>query len=183
MAQFTGKEAKYNFLNGLDPLPRMVSQALALYDTKEVPGPKHNPRIMGWVSELALPGVTSVYTADEIPWCGLFIAVVARRAGKTPVRDPLWALNWGKFGTDAGQPMLGDVLTFVRPGGGHVGLYVGESQTSYHVLGGNQSNRVCFTEIEKRRLRAARRPLYMNRPATVRPYVLNSSGSFSSNEA
>lgn len=182
MPKFTGKEAKYNFLYDLDPLPRMITEALALYDTREIPGPQHNPRIMGWVQELALPGVTSVYTADEVPWCGLFIAVVAKRAAKTPVKNPLWALNWGNFGTEAGQPMLGDVLTFIRPGGGHVALYVGESKTSYHVIGGNQGNRVCFTEIGKERLRAARRPLYMNQPATVRTYMLNSSGEFSTDE-
>ena len=36
--------------------------------------------------------------------------------------------------------MLGDILTFKRNGGGHVGLYVGEDKDCYHVLGGNQGN-------------------------------------------
>ena len=173
----------YRFLERLDPLPRMLREALKLLDTREQPGPGNNPVIMQWVRELADPAVASVYTADAVPWYGLFMAIVAKRAARQPVSGPLWALNWGKFGVEAGQPMLGDVLTFVRPEGGHVALYVGESAGSYHVLGGNQSDRVCFTEIAKTRLRAARRPAYANRPATVKPYILGSSGSLSVNEA
>ncbi|ARS27012.1 TIGR02594 family protein [Sphingomonas sp. KC8] len=174
---------KYRFLNTLKPLPRMVQEALRLFDTREQPGPGNNPVIMRWVAELADPAVSRVYTADAVPWCGLFLAIVARKAGKQPVDQPLWALNWGRFGSAVGQPMLGDVLTFVRPEGGHVAIYIGESARSYHVLGGNQSDRVCFAEIAKTRLRAARRPAYTSQPATVRPYILGTSGVFSANEA
>jgi uncharacterized protein (TIGR02594 family) len=183
MTVFTGNDEKYNFLNTIDPLPLMIQQALKLYGTKEQPGSGDNPVILGWVKELGDPGVKSVYTHDSVAWCGLFMAIVAKRAGKTPVEQPLWALNWGKFGKDAGQPMLGDVLTFVRPEGGHVALYIGESRKSYHILGGNQSDKVCFIEIAKDRLRAVRRPPYMSQPATVKPYLLKSDGTFSSNEA
>jgi hypothetical protein len=42
---------------------------------------------------------------------------------------------------------LGDVLAFVRNGGGHVGLYVDEDASAYHVLGGNQSDRVSITRV------------------------------------
>ncbi|HEX8126485.1 MAG TPA: TIGR02594 family protein [Allosphingosinicella sp.] len=183
MAEFTGRDAKYNFLLDLDPLPKMIQEALKLYGTREQPGLQNDNRvIMEWVDELADPGVRSVYTHDSVPWCGLFMAIVAKRAGKTPVQNPLWALNWGHFGSSAGQPMLGDVLTFMRPNGGHVALYIGESQSSYHLLGGNQSDMVCFTEISKERFRKARRPLYQVQPETVKPYLLGSDGSFSTNE-
>jgi len=175
--------AAYAWLKKLDPLPKMVTEALALLDTAERPGPGDNALIMSWVGELG-GGLRRVYTADSVPWCGLFMAVVAKRAGKTPVPEPLWALNWGQFGQDAGQPGLGDVLTFIRPGGGgHVALYIGEDTTAYHVLGGNQSDKVCFTRIAKTRNRAARRPLFMKRPDTVRPFVLVAGGALSSNEA
>lgn len=53
--------------------------------------------------------------------------------------------------------MLGDALTFKRNGGGHVGIYVGEDSTCYHVLGDNQSNMVCITRIEKTRCSGIRR--------------------------
>ena len=180
---FTGSDARYDFLNRIGALPRMVQEALKLHGTREQPGPGDNPVIMAWVRELAMPGVARVYTHDSVAWCGLFMAVVAKRAGKVPVADPLWALNWGRFGVAAGQPMLGDVLTFIRDGGGHVALYIAESRTTFHVLGGNQSDRVCFTEIAKSRLRAVRRAAYVNPPASVRPYLVGASGKVSVNEA
>lgn len=173
----------YAWLNRLNPLPRMVREALKLHLTREQPGPGNNPVIMAWVKELDNPTVRTVYTADSVPWCGLFMAIVAKRAAKTPVADPLWALNWRNFGKPVGQPGLGDVLTFIRKGGGHVALYIGEDNACYHVLGGNQSDKVCFTRIEKERLKGARRPLYMNQPATVKPYILAASGAISTDEA
>lgn len=176
--------ARYAFLSGIDQRPRMIEEALKLLGTVEVPGPGNNPVILSWARELGDPSVARVYTADAVPWCGLFLAIVARRAGYAPVTDPLWALNWGKFGVAAGQPMLGDVLTFVRPEGGHVALYVGESASTYHVLGGNQSDKVSFTEIAKTRLRAVRRPAFrIGRPASVKPYIIGASGLVSTNEA
>jgi len=172
----------YKWLNDLSPLPRMVEEALKMLGTKEVPGPGNSKVIMQWAKELGDPSVANVYTADSVPWCGLFMAIIAKRAGKTPVKDPLWALNWGAFGVPAGQPGLGDVLTFIRPEGGHVAIYVGEDQKCYHVLGGNQSDQVCFTRMEKTRLRKVRRPNYMNQPSTVKPYILAASGEVSTNE-
>ena len=180
-------DANYAWLDTLSgPLPRMVTEARALLGTKELSGAADNPAIMAWAKEIG-GGVAKVFTADSVPWCGLFLAIVARRAGKTPVVDPLWALNWGKFGEPAGQPALGDVLTFMRPlpnGGtaGHVALYIAEDKTAYHVLGGNQSDKVCFTRIVKERLRAARRPPYMSRPLSVRPYIVSETGPLSSGE-
>lgn len=49
-------------------------------------------------------------------------------------------------------------MTFTRPGGGHVGLYVGEDASHYHILGGNQSNSVRISRIEKKRLSDIRWP-------------------------
>lgn len=172
--------AQYRWLLTVGTLPRMVEEALKLFGTLEVSGARDNPIIMGWARET---GLTPIYTADAVPWCGLFAAVVAKRAGKAFPTSPLWALSWAGFGVDAGQPRLGDVLTFTRKGGGHVGLYVGEDATAYHVLGGNQGDKVCIARIEKARLYRARRPVYTNRPASVQPYVLASMGGLSRNEA
>lgn len=173
----------YAWLSKEIPLPRMVAEALKLFGTVETAGAKNNPVIMGWAAEV---GLAKVYSADAVPWCGLFMAVVAKRAGKDVVKDPLWARNWAKFGrtlNDTEAASLGDVLVFVRDGGGHVGLYVGEDAVAYHVLGGNQSDKVCFTRIAKTRCVAVRRPLYNLAPATVRPRKLGASGSLSVNEA
>lgn len=172
----------YGWLNSLAPLPRMVAEALKLFGTVEAAGAANSPTIIGWAEEVG-GKVEDVYKADSIAWCGLFMAVVATRAGKEVPADPLWALNWTKFGVAAGQPMLGDVLTFVRPGGGHVALYIGEDATAYHVLGGNQSDQVCFTRIAKSRLHSVRRPIYNVQPATVRAFILKGAGQLSQNEA
>jgi uncharacterized protein (TIGR02594 family) len=174
------KLSNYAHLANRDALPKMVQEGLKLYGTVEKAGMASNPIIMGWAKET---GLSAVYTADSVPWCGLWMAVVAKRAGYDPVAGPLWALNWGKFGIEAGQPDLGDILTFIRPSGGHVGLYVGEDAATYHVLGGNQSDAVTIMRIEKQRLRAVRSPAYRNRPATARPYIVLATGAVSRDEA
>ncbi len=171
----------YRWLDGLSPLPRMIVEARKLLGTIETPGAKDNSIIMAWAHEIG-GSVEKLYTADSVAWCGLFMAMVARRAGKAAPADPLWALNWRNFGTPVGQPGLGDVLVFMREQGGHVALYVGEDSTAYHVIGGNQSDQVCFTRIDKLRMRAARRPAYTVIPATVKPYILKAEGAISTNE-
>jgi uncharacterized protein (TIGR02594 family) len=171
---------QYRWLEEIPALPRMVAEGLKLYGTLEVPGAGNNPTIKGWAREV---GLQNVYTADSIPWCGLFMAVVAMRADKPFVSSPLWALSWSKFGVEAGQPRLGDVLTFVRKGGGHVGLYIGEDNSSYHVLGGNQSDAVTITRILKQRLYRVRRPAYKVMPSSAQPHLLAATGEVSVNEA
>jgi len=116
------------------------------------------------------------------------MAVIVKRSGRQVVKDPLWALNWGTFGTYTDTPMLGDVLVFVRttPDGkkaGHVALYVGEDASCYHILGGNQSDRVCIVRKEKSKLYVARRPNYINQPKNVRQILLPESGQLSVKEA
>lgn len=161
--------------------PKMLVEGLKLVGIKEVVGKKHNPIIMGWAEEV---GLQYIYTADEIPWCGLVQAYIAKQAGKDIVKDPLWALNWAKFGIKVDTPMLGDTLVFKRPAGGHVGLYVGEDKACYHVMGGNQGNAYGFTRIEKHRLYSANRPIYsIATPPNVRQVFLSSTGIISKNEA
>jgi len=171
--------ARYAWLQK-EPGPKMLLEAMNLYGTLESPGSKDNPVILGWAAEV---GLTKSYSHDAIPWCGLFMAVVAKRAGKPVVDSPLWALSWANFGVPSKAPMLGDVLTFKRNGGGHVALYVGEDASAYHCLGGNQSDSACITRIAKSRLYRARRPAYNVQPANVRRIALAASGQLSTNEA
>lgn len=166
--------------------PKMLNEALKLIDVVESPGTANNPVIVSWAKEIGAD-VAAVYKADEIPWCGLFMAVIVKRSGRQVVKDPLWALNWGTFGTFTETPMLGDVMVFVRttPDGkkaGHVALYVGEDDACYHILGGNQSDRVCIVRKEKKMLYVARRPNYINQPKNVRKIILPKSGQLSIKE-
>lgn len=163
-----------------EPGPRMLLAALDEYGTLEVPGKGSNPKITGWAHECGI----GAYSTDDIPWCGLFMAVCAKRAGWARPPNPLWARNWAQFGQAADTAMLGDVLVFSRGSGGHVALYVGEDKTSFHCLGGNQSDAVSITRVAKSRLIAARRPKWkVTQPANVRRVFLTPSGALSTNEA
>lgn len=164
-----------------EPGPKMLIEALKVFGTVEGPGARDNPTILAWAAEI---GQGRTYSHDSIPWCGLFMGLIAHRAGRPVVDSPLWALSWADFGKSAaGGAMLGDVLTFKRNGGGHVSLYVGEDSAAFHCLGGNQSDKVCITRIAKSRLYRARRSSYSVQPANVRKVVLASNGKLSTNEA
>jgi uncharacterized protein (TIGR02594 family) len=163
-----------------EPAPRHLLKAIELYGVTESVGSANNPVILGWAKEV---GLEKIYTADSIAWCGLYISVVMFRAGRPVVKDPLWALNWNNFGVKVDVPMLGDVLTFTRKSGGHVGCYVGEDSTAYHVLGGNQGDKVSIVRIAKSRLSQARRPEYNSQPTNIRKVILANNGVLSTNEA
>lgn len=172
----------YEWLGTVGTLPRVITEALPLIGTREVIGPKHNPVILGWAKEVGLGGV---YQSDETAWCGLFAQMVTKRAGKNGIANPLWARNWARFGTKAERASLGDVLVFQRPGGGgHVGFYIAEDVSAYHVLGGNQGDAVSIVRVAKSRCIAARRPPFKTAmPASVRPYSASGKAALSSNEA
>lgn len=159
--------------------PKMILEAVKLYGIREGVGRLNNPVIIGWAKEIGIDD----YLIDSIPWCGLFIGVVAYRAGKEVVHEPLWAANWLNFGVRVDEAMFGDVLVFKRPGGNHVGLYIGESSDFYFVFGGNQGDAVGIIMIEKSRLRGIRRPKYNIQPTNVRKILLNSIGDISTNES
>jgi uncharacterized protein (TIGR02594 family) len=173
-------KAIINTLRSITP-PRMIREAMSLYGTMEMPGAKNNPVIVNWAKETQTKD-DNWYGADSIPWCGLFMAVVAQRSGWKVPSLPLAALSWFRFGKATDTAMLGDVLVFTRRGGGHVGLYVGESDTTYYVLGGNQSDKVCISELSKTRIHAIRRPPYRVKPDSVKQYIYSSSGELSINE-
>lgn len=163
-----------------EPGPKILVEMLRIYGTLEAPGAADNPVILGWARECGIAG----YVHDSIAWCGLAVSVAAHRAGYPMAPRPLWARDWALWGKPATVAMLGDVLSFVRDGGGHVGLYVGEDAGAYHVLGGNQSDKVCITRIAKARLLEARRsPFKVAQPANVRRVHLTASGGLSTNEA
>jgi len=183
--------AAFQFLSDIKA-PKLIVEGMKTYGTVEAPGAANNPVILSWAVEV---GLTSSYKHDSTAWCGLWMAMVVKRAGYTPVTDPLWAKNWSWWGNEVrrSEAALGDVLVFNRETivdgkrivAGHVGVYVGETQDKYAVLGGNQDNRVSIMLIEKRRLVAVRRsPWKVAQPATVQRIVVPADClSTSKNEA
>lgn len=133
-------------------------EAKHLMGTKEVLGSKSNPDILDWAKDLHIE-----YAGDDIPWCGLFVAhCVGATLPEEPLpANPLGARQWERFG-DATQPRVGAVMVFWRnspqSGLGHVGLYAGEDDTAYQILGGNQTDSVSLAWLKKSRFLSAHWP-------------------------
>ena len=148
----------------------------------EATGPANNPLIIGWGARLRIN-----YAADEIPWCGLFVAhCIGSQLPVEPLpASPLGARNWARFGVNCAVPQPGAVMVFWRrsmaSGLGHVAFYVGEDQAAYHVLGGNQGDKVSAMRMAKNRFLAARWPISAAPPAGV-PRRLQPNGALSANE-
>jgi uncharacterized protein (TIGR02594 family) len=155
--------------------------AKSLLGTREITGPNHNTTILSWARGIG-GWLGKFYNADEIPWCGLFVAHCFRVAGLPVGQNSLSALSWAQWGVPIQKASPGALLVFIRSGGGHVGFYVSEDKDAYHVLGGNQSNAVTITRIAKNRLKAIRWPAKTPLP-TQGPVFAKFNGALSTNEA
>ena len=140
--------------------PAWLTAARAKLGTREAPGAANNPTIMGWAKRLGAKVLGMVYNADSVPWCGLFVAQCVSEAGLIPPAIAVRAKAWASWGVPINADSLapGAVLVFERPGGGHVGFYVGERADAYRVLGGNQGDAVTLAWIGKDRCVALRWP-------------------------
>lgn len=138
-------------------IPLWLKIARNFIGLKEAPGPANNPVIMGWAANLGIRILGIVYTADSVPWCGLYMAHVMRAAGLMPPKIAVRAAAWATWGV-ACTPCPGAVLVRKRPGGHHVCLYERETTTHYCVVGGNQSDAVTETWMPKSEFIASRWP-------------------------
>jgi uncharacterized protein (TIGR02594 family) len=161
---------------------KWYDEAQRLVGTREIVGPRHNPTILAWAKTLGARMLGISITDDETPWCGLFVAHCMMQADITPPKIAVRASSWQDWGSNLRADRLspGAVLVFKRPGGGHVGFYAGEDSTTYHVLGGNQSNKVGITRIAKDRCVARRWPLDV--PVTGAPVLVGANGTISNDE-
>lgn len=147
---------------------------------------RDNTKIVGWAKYTIGGWIGTYFTnAHTIPWCGLYVATMLKKAGQLIIGDKsLGALNWATWGqkVEVGKASIGTLLVFSRPGGGHVGFYVGEDATAYYVLGGNESDAVRIERIAKNRCVALRWPVG---PAPIpAPVMMAANGTpISTNEA
>ena len=162
--------------------PTWLAEAMKFDGLHEGIGNLDNQVIIGWARELG-GWYAPFYKHDEVPWCGLFVAAMVHRTldVKLPA-NALGALNWANWGVALEEPIYGAICSFHRPGGGHVGFYVGEDNENYHIFGGNQSDQVCTRSLAKQRLVAAVWP--QDQPHLLYAKVqLDPSGKVSTNEA
>lgn len=129
---------------------------------------RHEARDRSWLMDWLKRDGRSLGDPSRNPWCGDFVETCIRIAlPDEPLlgalgSNPYWARNWLLFGQEV-TPIRGAVLVFSRGSGGHVGFAVGQDDTHFHVLGGNQSDAVTIARIARSRLLGARWP------ATVPP--------------
>lgn len=122
--------------------PPWLIEADRLFDTREVVGPGSNPEIMRWAQNFG-GWVKAYFKDDDVPWCALFANECLRRAGFPTTKDVLAAGSFRSYGILLGGPALGAIVCVRRPGGNHVGFYLGErADGAIRCRGGNQSNRV-----------------------------------------
>lgn len=118
----------------------------------------------------------------KLPWCGDLVETpIALTLPEEPLpANPYYALNWRSFGVEVPDGMVprGAIVTFERRNsagkliGGHVGFVVGHDKTYYHVLGGNQSNKISITKIAKSRQEGTLRwPATYTPPTESLPYT------------
>lgn len=173
----------YEYLKTIDK-PKHLQIALSHLGLKEIPGKGSNPIILRWAADL---GLSKIYKDDDTAWCALFFAHCMKDAGRqailetTDIYDYIRALKYVNIYNPSPKAGTGDILIFKRPEGGHIGFYVGEDEKCYHVLGGNQGNKVSIIRIEKTRCVAVRRPEYIS--FTPVQCFVKATGEISKNEA
>jgi len=132
--------------------PAWISIAEHEIGVREIPGITHNIRVLEYHKVTTLKATT-----DEVPWCSSFACwcmeqIFIKSPRSARARD--W-LHWGEV---LEKPVYGCVVILDRNGQGHVGFYVGETDTSIEILGGNQGNQVCTMKFSKDRVLGYRAP-------------------------
>jgi uncharacterized protein (TIGR02594 family) len=92
---------------------------------------------------------------DETPWCAAFVNWVMTKSGHRGTNNAA-AISWLKWGTHLSTPRYGAVAVIYNPNhesgssGNHVGFWVSETSTHFRLLGGNQSNKVKYSDYPKK---------------------------------
>ena len=157
-------------------LPRIVCEAVQLCRAMTDPAATLDTVLpKGEFERLLRTGQPA--TVDPAPWSAKLMSVLAARSRKTLPIAPQCALNWSKFGTEAGQPQLGDVLCYLLEDGAYVSLYIGEDEAAYHCLGAGEDGRIAIVRVAKNSLYSTRSPVYQDNMLAVRAVALNRDGS------
>lgn len=170
---------QYQWLNNIGTLPKLIAAAMQYLGVKEIPGKASNPVIMNMAKQL---GITDIYTNDDEPWCALFISFLCFICGK-PIAfsyNLIRAISFSTWGNkvELYDIRLGDIVVIKRKGGYHVCLAIANTDKgTLHVIGGNQSNQVCFTEINKEDIVAVRRNYKTGLPESAKVYKMDSTGN------
>lgn len=163
--------------------PAWLAAADAKFGIRETPGPGNTPAIMAWVKNFPR-WVRDIFTGDAVPWCALFVNQCLLEAGVKGTPDVLSAGSFATWGVPLGGPALGAIATFVRPGGHHVGFYLGQrADGAIRVRGGNQGDAVSDIWMPAGRLIAYRWPAGVALPFVAAVVLADNGEPLSSQEA
>jgi len=130
--------------------PQWLHIAAQELDVHEIPGKKHEPRILEYNSTTHLSA-----KEDEVPWCSSFVNWCMKQAllrGTSKANARSW-LDWG---VGLNIPAFGCVVVLRRGDSnwqGHVGFFVGfDGKNKIKILGGNQSDKVCVQSFPKNKV-------------------------------
>lgn len=106
---------------------------------QEVPGSANNPRVVEYLH--ATDNLDEkTRSKDETPWCSAFVNWCMQQVDIKGTQNAL-ARSWQEWGKHLDEPYVGCIVVFQREKKfGHVGFYLGETETHIRVLGGNQQN-------------------------------------------
>lgn len=130
------------------PLPAWTKIGLESVGLQEIPGRRHNARILAWLRQLG-----AWWSEDETPWCATFVAHCLREAGLPVPKHWYRAKAYADYGTPilriANSIPIGSLCGKTRVGGGHIFQAVARSADGRHIygLGGNQRNSVNITKF------------------------------------
>jgi len=128
-----------------DDAPRWLQIASMELGVSEIIGLDNNKRILEYHSATSLKAST-----DEIAWCSSFVNWVMKQCSIKGTYSAA-ARSWLKWGYQC-PPIDGCIVVLKRGNNetqGHVGFLVGYDDTFVHLLGGNQSNKVCVQKYAK----------------------------------
>jgi uncharacterized protein (TIGR02594 family) len=165
--------------------PPWLADARAYLGTTEIPGPKHNAKIVQWWVD-----IRAAFRDDETPYCAAFVGAMLERHGIVSTRSAA-ARSYAKWGTKIDRPAVGAIVVFSRPGSswsGHVGFAVGRDHAgNVMCLGANQGNTVSIRPFVPSRVISYHWPtdwLYLIDEGWTLPLpLLASNGRLSQNEA
>lgn len=165
--------------------PRWLELARADIGVKEIPGPKHEQRVLDYFRAVGRPDITS----DEDAWCAASLGAWVKRSDLEPLPPGkvLGARNWERWGIPLTSPRLGAIGVKYRSGGspkdwkGHVGIIVAANATTIWMISGNSRNRVGIDAFKRIEFTAFRWPKDI--PITFLPLPDSAAGALGATEA
>lgn len=134
--------------------PAWLAEARRHIGTREIKGPRHESKIVGWWKAIRRGGIKD----DETPWCAAFVGGCLEAVGLISSRFES-ARSYLAWGIGLNTPVPGCIVVLERAGGGHVGFVVGRDARGWlAVLGGNQGDAVTIATFDPARVLAYRWP-------------------------